>query len=221
MEQSKARCISSPTRLSHLRHRPWWNESDRSTIHWCSKGGRDTCWLCSIGAGAAPVHDTWSPTWEAFDVLGTGLDFHGVPATLEAAVEARRTMHEREPRQLIVTHPDDRDGEWWRKAGERAGLPDLRFYGAAEGGPPCLCARLLDSGADRPFPAECLRDGSTRPVAERGCRSIDSSEPKLRRQCTASTAWAIKRMVDRAPHAVALIVHAPMEQRPSEVTFRR
>ena len=48
-------------------------------------------------AAAGPGRNDWAPTWYAFDVEGPGLDFHGVPATLEAAVEARRKMVEREP----------------------------------------------------------------------------------------------------------------------------
>ena len=131
-------------------------------------------------AAAGPGRDTWFPTWYAFDVAGPKIDFHGVPATLEAAVQARKKMREHEPIDHLITHPGERDPVWWQVNGELAGLPDLRFHGTAQGGPPCLCAQLLDRGDNRPFPASCLRDGKPHLLAERGCRIIASRRPRDR-----------------------------------------
>ena len=61
---------------------------------------------------AGPGKEFWSPTWYAFDVEGPGLDLNGVPTTLEAAVEARRKMREREPVRPLLTHPDARVPAW-------------------------------------------------------------------------------------------------------------
>jgi len=162
-------------------------------------------------AAAGPGRDTWSPTWFAFDIAGPRLDFHGVPATLEAAVEARKKMREHEPVDHLITHPRERDPIWWKVNGELAGLPDLRFRGAAQGGPPCLCAQLLDRGDNKPFPASCLRDGSSRLVAERGCRIIASRRPEIGRRGAARTARAIERVVDQAPHPLTLFRQATIE----------
>ena len=164
-------------------------------------------------AGAGPARDTWFPTWYAFDVAGPGLDFHGVPATLEAAVEARRHTHEREPSTRPCLPHAERTVPWWREQAARAEIEDPRFRGPASGRFSCLCAQLLDRDDGMPFPASCLRDAKPRLVAERGCRIL-KTEPwgeVWARGCE-RTATAIDRIIDEAPHATGIFRKAEIRR---------
>ena len=73
-------------------------------------------------AAANPGCDTWSPTWHAFDVTGPQLDFGGIEATLEAAIEARRGMAEREPAVREFREPETRTVAWWDEQATRSGI---------------------------------------------------------------------------------------------------
>ena len=163
-------------------------------------------------AAAGPGRETWAPTWYAFDVEGPGLDFNGVPGTLEAAVDARGKLREREPVRRLVTHPDSRSPAWWREKGRRARLEGMRFRGEALGRPPCLCAQLLDRGHGIPFAASCLRDGKPRLIAERGCRLIASRKPEIGRRSASRTARGIERIINEAPHAATLFRQATVDE---------
>ena len=160
-------------------------------------------------AGAGPARDTWFPTWYAFDVRGPGLDFHGVPATLEAAVEARKHMQERKPSNRPCLPYGERTVPWWREQAAHAGIENPCFRGPGYGRFRCLCAQVLDRDDGQPFPASCLRDAKARLVAERGCRIL-RIEPRgeVWAQGCDRTAAAIDRIIDEAPHAAGIFKKA-------------
>ena len=160
-------------------------------------------------AGAGPTSDTWFPTWYAFDVRGPGLDFHRVPATLKAAVEARKHMDEREPSYRPCLPYGERTVPWWREQAERADIKDPRFRGPAYGRFPCLCAQLIDRDDGMPFPASCLRDAKPRLIAERGCRIL-RTEPwgEIWARGCDRTAAAINHIIEHGPHTAGIFKKA-------------
>ena len=144
-------------------------------------------------AAANPGCDTWSPTWRAFDVTGPRLDFGGIEATLEAAIEARRRMAEQKPAERECREPEARTVAWWDEQATRSGIKRPRFRGPARGRFPCLCAQLVDCGVGSAFAMQCITDAKARLVAERGCRILGTER--------GSEVWA------RAAMQVAVAFH--------------
>ena len=159
-------------------------------------------------AAANPGCDTWTPTWHAFDVMGPRLDFSGIEATLEAAIEARRQMPERKPVVQDCCEPETRTVAWWDEQAARSGIRRPRFRGPARGRFPCLCAQLVDRGDGIAFATMCITDTRARLVAERGCRILGTAPGKevWERACS-RTADAINRIIEDGPDSASMFAN--------------